>query len=124
MAKYIPKIYHFELDRMEMGGMLAALDNNFNCGREHLCEITESGEKLRLKFKYTISWRKPTKKFVARKDFKKKDWSYMKDMLSDAARRASVGKKGIQAAKRKVMAPIERDRSDIVARGLKYARFT
>ena len=110
MAKYIPKICHFELDRLEMVGMLAALDNNFNCGREHLCEITESGEKLRLKFKYSIAWRKPTMKFVARNIFKKNDWSYMKDMLSDAARPASVGQKVIQTSKRKVMSPIERDR--------------
>ena len=46
MAKYIPKIYHFSYERMKMGGMLAALDNNFNCGREHICGASENEGKL------------------------------------------------------------------------------
>ena len=33
ISKYLPKLYHFEFDHMELGVMLAALDNNNNCNR-------------------------------------------------------------------------------------------
>lgn len=32
IAKYLPKIYHFGFDHMEIGTMLASLDNNNNTG--------------------------------------------------------------------------------------------
>ena len=101
------------------GGGANASNNNFNCSREHLCGASENEGKVMLKFMYAISWKKSTQKIVARKVLRKEDWHYMKDMLKDARKRAIVGIKITKSAKRKVMAPTERERTKTDTDGYK-----
>ena len=42
MSKYLPKIYHFQYDHMEMGTMLSALDNNYNTNRAQKVTVAPS----------------------------------------------------------------------------------
>ena len=84
ITKYLPKIYHFEFDRMEVGTMLAALDNNYNTGRDQKKMITPGkGLKLSVRNYYRVAYRKPTKKFIARKFYNKKDYLYLRTMLAE-----------------------------------------
>ena len=94
--KYLPNVYHFELDRMELGSMLAALDNNYNAQREQATSLKD-------KKRYKIAYRKVTKKFVARKVLVKKNYSYMQDMLKSSLKRADMGKKRSKPTKRAFM---------------------
>ena len=99
-----------------MGTYLAALDNNFNSVRE--LDTTQSG-----KYKFTIAWRKPTKKFIARKVYKKKRYDYLKVMMTSAYKRAELGKR-YKSLKRN-MAPTEREaRKIIIERAKKLSRFS
>ena len=97
---------------MVMGTYLAVLDNNFNSVREQ--DTSQSG-----KYKFAIAWRKPTKKFIARKVYKKKRYNYMKVMMSSTYKRAELGER--RKSLKRVMAPKERDtRETIIERAKNY----
>ena len=120
LLKYIPKQYHFQFDHMVMGGYLAALDNNFNSGRaqDTIKSGVDTGGKM-----FRIAWRKPAKKYIARKVYQKKRYDYLKIMMSSCYKRAIAGKK--RRSLKRVMAPVERDSKEaIVERAKKLARFT
>jgi len=127
MAKYVPKLYHFEFDHMELGTILAALDNNMNVGRvQKKKTITQKGQtKIKIKNHYRIAYRKPSKKFVARKVYNKKSYQYLREMFSEFRRNALVGFRSSTPSKKKRMAPAVRNRSrdEIIEDSLKYKRF-
>ena len=115
MLKYIPKQYHFEYDHMIMGAYLAALDNNFNTWQKQ--ETNQEG-----KVRFKIAWRKPKKDFIARKVFQRKNYDYLKIMLSSVYNKAKNRNKA--ASRKRPMAPLERDdRSTIIERAKKLSRF-
>lgn len=119
LLKYIPKQYHFEYDHMVMGAYLAALDNNFNSERAQ--DIIQSGHDVG-KYKYKIAWRKPTKKFIARKVFQKKRYDYFKIMMTSIHKRAVTGRK--RKSRKRFMAPSDREsREEIIERGQKLSRY-
>ena len=123
MAKYVPKIYHFEFD--EIGTMLACLDNNKNTGREQKKTVTRSsGLKMSVKNHFRIAYLKPTKKFIARKFYEKKSYKYLKVMLDCARNNAAAKIKNKEKTKRKHMAPEERQtRESLITQCTKYKRF-
>lgn len=121
-------MYHFQYDHMLMGTMLAALDNNKNCGRQQKKTVAKksSGLNLTVKCHYRVNWRKPTKKFRARKVYEKKTYGYMLEMMESVRQRASTGKAGRSSSpiKRKIMAPSERpERTELIEKLKKYSRF-
>ena len=89
----------------------------------NMCGASENEGKVTLKFRHAMAWRTPSQKFVARKVLRKKNWHYMKDMLKDTIKRATVGIKRKKSVKGKVMAATERDRTKLIEMGIKYARF-
>ena len=126
MAKYLPKLYHFEFDHMELGTMLAALDNNMNTGREQKKTITKhSNTSISIKNHFRIAYRKPTKKFVARKFYNKKSYNYLRDMLESVRQNSNMGQRSSTPTKFKRMAPVtrERTRTEIIEDCVKYKRF-
>ena len=123
IAKYLPKLYHFEYDRMEVGTMLAALDNNYNTGRSQKKSTKTTGLRLSVKNHYRIAYRKPSKKYIARKFYEKKSYIYLRNMLSEIRRRSFAGIRSLEKAKRKVMAPQQYDRKQLITDSVKYKRF-
>ena len=119
LLKYLPKQYHFEYDHMVMGSYLTALDHNFNSNREH--DVINSGENIGCS-KYKIAWRKPSKKFIARKVYKKKNYDYLKIMMSSVFKRVEKEKKG-RISRKRIMAPPDRDKDFIIERTEKLSRF-
>ena len=106
--------------------MLAALDNNFNAGRQQKQTVTRANKTSGLKIKshFRIAYRKPSKKFIARKFYEKKTYSYMKNIMEKAVTRAVENNKCMVPTKRKVMAPDERlTRAELIVNSLKHARF-
>lgn len=119
MLKYVPKIYHFELDRMQLGTMLAALDNNYNADRS---QATTADDILRNK----VAFRKATQKDVVRKVLEEKDYSYLKRMIHESAGRAMSGKKYLFPTKRAFMSLQQASRAtktELLERREKYRRF-
>ena len=106
--------------------MLAALDNNFNVGREQKRTIMKkkSGLGMVVKHHFRIAYRKPNKKIIARKFYAKKSYDYLKDMMKESKKRAHLGIVNQDPTKRKVMAPIERaPRKELIENSVKFARF-
>ena len=113
---------------MEMGTLLAALDNNKNCGRKQKQTITprERGIGLKIKRHYRVAYRKPSKKHIARKFYDAKTYYYMQDIMQRVREKAASGQKRLSPTKRKTMAPppTERlSRSELIGNCIKYARF-
>lgn len=111
---------------MEIGTMLAALDNNHNTGRGQKRTILRSNKgRITVKNHFRIAYRKPMKKFIARKLYERKQYLYLKDMMHEARLRAENGcAYKLIPTKRKHMAPTERDsRNDLISRSIKYGRF-
>jgi len=123
ISKYLPKLYHFEFDHMEIGTILAALDNNENTERKQKTTITRKKGGLTVRKHFTVAYRKPMHKFIARKFYDKKKYDYLKDMLKESRRRGMIGEKIMLPTKRKLIAPRERDRNDLIAKSLKFSRF-
>ena len=125
ISKYLLKIYHFEYDRMETGTMLAALDNNMNVGRDQKTTINVTKKSIKLKKHFKITYRKPSRKFIARKFYDKKQYDYLKTMMEEVRKITAQGTKNILMPKRKIMAPVERDsRRNLIEKCVKYSRFT
>ena len=112
---------------MEMGTMLAALDNNNNAGRKQKMTIMTSKKSLGFTVKkhYRVAYRKPSKKFIARKLYEKKTYGFMKEIMSEARRKAELGIKNNAATKRKCMAPSDSrpSRKELIEKQAKYSRF-
>ena len=125
ISKYLPKLYHFDFDRVEIGALLAALDNNKNTGREQKRSIihSENGA-IKIKSHFRVAYRKPMKKFIARKFYEKKDYVYLKEMMQKVRAKSAVEKPTKRASKRKIMAPKERDsRREMINRSITFCRF-
>ena len=118
-----PKLYHFEYDHMEIGTMLAVLDNNNNTNREHMKTVSRTKRGIKVKSHYRIAYRKSSKKFIARKFYEKKKYEYLKEMMFEISERALAGNKCIDSTKRKRMAPTDRNRRELIEKSLKYSRF-
>ena len=88
LLKYIPKQYHFEYDHMQMGAYLTALDNNFNTWRTQ--DVIKFGEHAGTP-RYKVAWRKPSKKFIARKVYQKKCYDYLGIMMTSVHKKATFG---------------------------------
>ncbi|XP_047136733.2 uncharacterized protein LOC124813552 [Hydra vulgaris] len=116
LLKYIPKQYHFEYEHMEMGGLLAALDHNFNAGRFFALDC--NGD-----VKYRVAWRKASKKFIARKVKKHKRYDYLLIMKKSVFKRAETGAQ--RTSKKRVTAPTPIEtKNNLIARSKKVARFS
>ena len=78
MTKYVPKRLHFQPDGMEGRLQLAALDNNYNVGREQ--DMTMSGE---ARFKMQYSSLKGD--YIAKKIYAEKSYDYVYKLMDDVA---------------------------------------
>ena len=78
-----------------MGSMLAALDNNYNVGRSQKISIIQSKKKFNVTLKkhFHVAYRKPSKKFIARKVYAKISYQYKKDMMELMRIKAQIGEK-------------------------------
>ena len=126
MAKYLPKLYHFQLEHMELGTMLAALDNKFNACRsqKHSVELVEKGLGVKIKRHFRVAYRKPNKKFIARKSYEEKSYYYLLELMDDIRRRAASGEKDLSETKRVCMAPKKRlSKEEMVQNCMKFSRF-
>jgi len=102
---------------------LAVFDNNFNAGRSQKHSIKKYQNKLSVKSHFRISYRKPNKKFVARKFYETKSYAYMNKMLVDCRRNAWKNVKSQVKPNKIRMAPTERDRDGLIRLFHKYSRF-
>ena len=124
IAKYFPKLYHFEMDHMEVGNMLACLENNNNCMRPQKVTLKKSANgRLRLKSQFRIAYRKPKKSFIARKFYEPKKYGYIIDMKDKVRRYEADNIRSTEPSKTKRMAPKERNRNNLIRKSLKYSRF-
>ena len=113
------------MDRMEVGNMLACLENNYNCKRPQKVTIKKTANgRLKLRSQFRIAYRKPKKNFIARKFYKPKEYHYMIDMKEEVRRNEAENLRSTEPPKRKRMAPKERNRNDLIKRSLKYSRFS
>ena len=105
--------------------MLAVLDNNNNSGRDQKKTVTKKDSmRMSVKSHYRIAYRKPSKKFIARKFYTEKSYGYLRRMLESVQERASSGMKCDRPTKTKNMAPKERrSRLELIADSTKYKRF-
>ena len=78
MTKYVPKRLHFQPDGMEGRLQLAALDNNYNVGREQ--DMTMSGE-ARFKMQYS----RLKGDYIAKKIYAEKSYDYVYKLMDDVA---------------------------------------
>ena len=104
--------------------MLAALDHNFNCNRGQKITMKKVGKKIVLKHHFNIAYRKPTKKFVARKRYEPKKYDYMCKMLQESRKNVVSGTKNMSTPLRKRIAPTQReDRNKMVRMSSESSRF-
>ena len=106
--------------------MLAALDNNFNTGRAQKKTISKkSNLKVTVKNHFRIAYRKPSKKFIARKFYEKKKYDYLREMLEEVRQRSITGVRNLNPTKVKRMAPTvrEKSREEMITNCVKYKRF-
>jgi len=109
---------------MEVGNILAILNNNHNVGRKKQTSLTTSGEKLILKQHYRIAYRKPSKKIIARKFYEPKQFDYFHDMVHSCRYNVSMQIKNTSPPLRKRMAPVERDsRNKYIKLSVQRSRF-
>ena len=131
MAKYVPKIYHFQQEHMELGTMLSALDNNFNAGREQKHTVVQDeGKKektdltLTLKLHYYTAWRKSDKKFIARKVYNEKSYDYLLELMHNIRSKAAINDKDTSETKKTFMAPKKRlSKGKLIKDRIKFSRF-
>ena len=109
---------------MEVGNMLACLENNKNCKRSQKVTLQRSEEgQIKIKSHFRIAYRKPKKQFIARKFYNPKEYMYMLEMRNHIRRREANNIKCTDPTIRKRMAPTERNRKDLIRKSLKYSRF-
>ena len=89
---------------MEIGTMLAALDNNFNVGRDQKTTIVVSRKSRKVKKHFKIAYCKRSHKFIVRKFYNKKEYSYLKNMIEECRKITQQGPKSLRKCKRKIMA--------------------
>ena len=75
MTKYVPKRIHFSLEGMIARTQLAALDHNFNVGREH--STIESGEE-----RFKVQYSRQKGDYVAKKIYEEKNYGYVGAMMA------------------------------------------
>jgi len=125
ISKYLPKLYHFDYEHITVGNMLAALENNHNTGRKQ--KVTQrkvAASKTVLKSHYRIAYRKPKKKFIARKYYEPKSYNYFFNMKANVQQNVINNKRCLKPSTRKRMAPNEREeRGTMIRKSLKYSRF-
>ena len=74
--------------------------------------------------RYKIKWSKVTHKFTAQPVLEKKNYNYLKEIISEAMANVENGQKVNEKATKYCMAPTDKgDRNDIIAKTIKYARF-
>ena len=111
IAKYTPKLYHFEYDHMEASNMLACLENNTNANRKQKVSIKKSKKGgFTVKSHFRVAYRKPKKAFIARKFYNPKKYDFMKDVVLQCREKGTSGIKHRVKPQKKRMAPVERDR--------------
>lgn len=105
--------------------MLAALDNNKNCERRQKQTVTsKTNTKLTFKSHFRVAWRKPSKKFIARKLYDPKNYEYMLDMMQRVKDRAASRKLSKSPTKKRCMAPTNRQsKKELIEKATKYTRF-
>ena len=112
MTKYAPKRIHFSPEGMIGRTQLAALDHNFNVGREQ--SKTAAGED---RFKVQYSKRKG--EYVAKKIYDAKRYTYVEDMMRDVVCVAN-GSVEVSALSKQPRKPISRqdppEKAEVVAR--------
>lgn len=82
MTKYMPKRIHFSHQGMVARTQLAALDHNYNVGREQ--SMTKRGEA-----RYKSQFGRQKGDYVAKKIFEKKDYKYVELLLDDVVATAT-----------------------------------
>ena len=86
MLKYMPKRLSFSYKGMKARSMLAVMDNNFNIGRNQA--TTAKGAK-----RWVVHWSKVTKKFVAKKIYEPKQYSFRADLMQATLQRLQSSKR-------------------------------
>ena len=104
--------------------MLACLENNANANRKQKVTIkkTKKGG-LSVKSHFRVAYRKPKKAFIARKFYNPKKYDFMTGMVSQCRERSLGGIKHLVKPQKKRMAPVERDRKELIQNSIKYSRF-
>ena len=88
MTKYCPKRNAFSHEGMVARSRLAALDHNFNVGRDQAVVREESRRSAPAGTKrYNITYSKATKKWTAKKVMDKKQYDFIDDMLVEVVER-------------------------------------
>ena len=127
MSKYLPKRLHVQFEHMQMGTLLSALDNNYNAGRQQKVTILPGSKPNSIKIKrhFHVAYRKASKKFIARKAYERKNYSFKKEIMSRSRERASLGLKNLVHKKRKCMSALIEcpSRSDLIERATKFCHF-
>ena len=100
MTKYVPKRLQFQLDGMEGRLQLAALDNNYNVGREQ--DMTAGGE-ARFKMQYS----RLKRDYVAKKIYAEKSYEYVHKLMDDVSHLAA-GKMQLPPVMRQPLLSISR----------------
>lgn len=106
--------------------MLAALDNNFNTERKQkVSKVTSSILSLKVRKHFRVAYRKPSKKFIARKVYEKKSYQFKKDIMTRTMEKAAAGLECLAATKRKTMAPMQDrpSKSFLIEQYAKHSRF-
>jgi len=123
--RYLPKSIFFEKEKMISGVKLAAMDHNYNVGREQATKKKEGNNVKR----FAIAYSKASKKFTAKKIKVDKSYKFLKDIAVNSYYRAVDGEKlskeARQSRKRTLfVAPEERpDRDTIIKKSIEYSRF-
>ena len=112
MTKYVPKRIHFSLEGMIARTQLAALDHNFNVGREH--STTESSEE-----RFKVQYSRQKGDYVAKKIYEEKNYGYVGAMMAQVVDVAK-GTLTVAAVPRRKHTAISRqvppEKSEVVAR--------
>jgi len=108
------------MDHMEVGNMLACLENNFNTNRGQKTTLRRDATgTVKIKSHFRVAYRKPKKQFIARKFYNPKKYEYMKEMKEEARKNARIMNKFSEKSKLKRMAPVERNRNELISKSLK-----
>ena len=110
---------------MELGTMLAALDNNKNCDRKQKQTITSNtNNKVTFKSHFRVAWRKPSKKYIARRFYDPKNYDYLLDMMQRVKDRAAARQLSKSPTKKRCMAPSNGpDKKELIEKATKHTRF-
>ena len=99
---------------MEVGNMLACLENNMNAKRRQKITVTKQNGGLKMKSDFRIAFPKPKKQFIARKFYDPKMYLYMEGMRENMKKMQQLEKKWLEPSVRKRMALVERDRMKLI----------